>query len=104
VLWLWLGVLDSLQGVGFGMILLHTLTRFHIRFTLLMAQVLSSVATICAREFAPDNLGLGPVFPNFGPGVIQGLSNAWFWVCLVCQLSICLVAFKFCRKQLLTKP
>lgn len=27
-LWLWLGVLDSLQGVGIGMLLLQTLTRY----------------------------------------------------------------------------
>lgn len=34
MLWLWLGVLDSLQGIGFGMILLQTLTRYHVTFTL----------------------------------------------------------------------
>jgi hypothetical protein len=66
--------------------------------------VLGPVVTICARAFAPDKLGPGPVFPNLGLGVIQGLSNASFWVCLVCQLSICLVPFKFFRKQLLTMP
>ena len=33
-LWLWLGVLDSIQGVGFGMILLQTMVRFHCSFAL----------------------------------------------------------------------
>lgn len=103
-LWLWLGVLDALQGVGFGMILLHTLTRFHISFTLVMAQILGSIATICARAFAPDKLGPGPIFPNLGLGISIGLGNAWFWICLACQLSICLLAFKFFRKEQLTKP
>lgn len=27
-LWLWLGVLDAIQGVGLGMILLQVTTRF----------------------------------------------------------------------------
>lgn len=33
-LWLWLGVLDSIQGIGFGMILLQTMVRFHCSFVL----------------------------------------------------------------------
>jgi alpha-1,3-glucan synthase len=56
-LWLWLGLLDTIQGVGFGMIFLQTLTRLHVTFTLLAAQVLGSVATIIARLCAPDNVG-----------------------------------------------
>jgi alpha-1,3-glucan synthase len=57
-LWLWLGLLDTIQGVGFGMIFLQTLTRIHVAFTLLAAQVLGSVATILARLTAPNNIGL----------------------------------------------
>jgi len=96
-LWLWLGVLDTIQGVGFGMILLQTLTRFHIVFTLVCAQVLGSVATIVARACAPDKEGPGSVFPNLALSS-GGLRNAWFWVALVCQLSICVGFFKFFRK------
>lgn len=103
-LWLWLGVLDSVQSVGFGMIMLHTLTRFHISFVLILAQVLGSVATMCARGFAPDNLGPGPVFPNLGFNAAKGLSNAWFWIALFCQLLINVLGLKFFRKEQLSKP
>ena len=86
-LWLWLGVLDTLQGVGFGMILLQTLTRLHICFALMAAQVLGSIATICARAFAPNNVGPGPISPDISAG-FGVLGNAWFWVALVFQLLI----------------
>ena len=87
-IWLWLGTLDALQGVGFGMILLQTLTRLHIAFTLVCAQVLGSIATICARAFAPDKIGPGQVFPDFSAGFYPGLTYAWFWICLLCQIAI----------------
>jgi len=103
-LWLWLGVLDSLQGVGFGMILLHTLTRFHITFTLTTAQVLGSIATIAARGFGPNKLGPGPVFPDFNVSVADGLGRPWFWIALFAQLTINGVAFLFFRKEQLSKP
>ncbi|KAJ5701605.1 hypothetical protein N7488_009153 [Penicillium malachiteum] len=103
-LWLWLGVLDSLQGVGFGMILLHTMTRFHITFTLLAAQVVGSIATILARATAPDKLGPGNVFPDFSAGIIAGLGKADFWVCLLFMLSINVLCVFFYRKEQLTKP
>jgi alpha-1,3-glucan synthase len=86
-LWLWLGILDALQGLGFGMILLQTLTRMHICFTLLVSQVLGSIATICARAFAPNNIGPGPISPDITAGA-GALGNAWFWVALLLQLSI----------------
>ncbi|PYH83359.1 alpha-1,3-glucan synthase [Aspergillus uvarum CBS 121591] len=103
-LWLWLGVLDSLQGVGFGMILLNTMTRFHVTFTLLAAQVVGSVATILARATAPDKLGPGNVFPDFSAGVAAGLSKADFWVCLLLMLSINVLCLFFYRKEQLSKP
>ena len=87
-LWLWLGVLDSLQGVGFGMILLQTLTRVHIAFTLLAAQVLGSVATICARAFAPNKIGPGPISPDISGG-ISALWEPWFFISLAFNLLIC---------------
>ena len=64
-LWLWLWVLDSIRGAGLGMILLQTLTRMHVAFTLIGAQVLGSLATIAARATAPNNIGPGDVFPDF---------------------------------------
>lgn len=103
-LWLWLGVLDAFQGVGFGMILLNTLTRFHIAFTLLAAQVLGSVATILARATAPNAIGPGDVFPDFSAGVTEGLGRPWFWIGLACQLAINVMAFFFFRKEQLAKP
>lgn len=102
-LWLWLGVLDALQGVGFGMILLQTMTRFHICFTLVAAQVLGSIATILARLTAPDNTGPGPVFPNFALSA-DGLGTASFWLGLLMQLVICVGFALFFRKEQLSKP
>ncbi|KAL8882053.1 MAG: hypothetical protein Q9198_000876 [Flavoplaca austrocitrina] len=103
-LWLWLGVLDAVQGVGLGMILLQTLTRIHIAFTLIAAQVLGSIATILARATAPNRLGPGDVFPDFSAGYAEGLSKGWFWVALISQLLICVGFFAFFRKEQLSKP
>ena len=87
-LWLWLGVLDSVQGVGFGMVLLQTLTRFHINFTLIGAQVLGSIATILARATAPDATGPGDVFPDFSVNWRGGLAQYDFWLCLIFQIIV----------------
>jgi alpha-1,3-glucan synthase len=86
-LWLWLGVLDSIQGLGFGIILLQTLTRMHMCFTLIVSQVIGSIATICARGFAPNNTGPGPISPDITKGA-DALANGWFWVALGCQLLV----------------
>ncbi|KAJ5651230.1 uncharacterized protein N7484_004953 [Penicillium longicatenatum] len=102
-LWLWLGVLDALQGLGFGMILLQTLTRMHICFTLLVSQVLGSIATICARSFAPNRIGPGPISPDITAGA-DALANGWFWIALICQLSICAGFLMFFRREQLSKP
>ncbi|KAJ5273224.1 hypothetical protein N7478_008349 [Penicillium angulare] len=102
-LWLWLGVLDALQGVGFGMILLQTLTRMHICFTLLVSQVLGSIATICARSFAPNKIGPGPISPDITAGA-GALANAWFWIALMFQLLICAGFLMFFRREQLSKP
>lgn len=48
-LWLWLGVLDAIQGVGLGMILLQTLSRLHVCATLAGAQLLGSSIVMLAR-------------------------------------------------------
>ncbi|PVH93295.1 glycosyltransferase family 5 protein [Periconia macrospinosa] len=103
-LWLWLGVLDALQGVGFGMMLLQTLTRIHIAVSLVLAQVLGTVVTMVAKATAPDANGPGDVFPDFSAGVVAGLRKPWFWIALAAQLVIPLGFFKFFRKEQLSKP
>ncbi|KAG1787255.1 uncharacterized protein HD556DRAFT_1521457 [Suillus plorans] len=65
-LWLWLGVLDAVQGVGLGMILLQTLSRLHVCSTLALAQVIGSICVMAARATAPNRIGPGSVFPNVG--------------------------------------
>lgn len=42
-LWLWLGVLDSIQGIAIGFLLLQTLSRVHVTATLAIAQILGSI-------------------------------------------------------------
>lgn len=103
-LWLWLGLLDTVQGVGLGMILLQTLTRIHVAFTLIAAQVFGSIATILARATAPNKVGPGDVFPDFSVGAAYGVSHAWFWVGMLFQLVICIGFFAFFRKEQLSKP
>ncbi|KAK7732518.1 hypothetical protein SLS53_008403 [Cytospora paraplurivora] len=104
VLWLWLGVLDALQGVGFGMILLQTLGRFHVTWTVFGAQVIGSAATIAARASAPDKIGPGRVFPNLAMDLWEGVNNVWLWVPLLLQLLVCVGFFMFFRKEQLFKP
>ncbi|GES61345.1 alpha-1,3-glucan synthase [Aspergillus terreus] len=102
-LWLWLGVLDTIQGLGFGIILLQTLTRMHMCFTLIVSQILGSIATICARAFGPNNVGPGPISPDVTKGA-DAVANAWFWVALFCQLLVCAGFLLFFRKEQLSKP
>ncbi|KAI1342006.1 alpha-1,3-glucan synthase [Xylariaceae sp. FL0016] len=103
-LWLWLGLLDGVQGAGIGMILMLTLTRVHVAAAVVAAQVLGSLATIAGRASAPDNLGPGDVFPDFSQGVEFVVSKAWFWVVMLLQLAICVGYFKFFRKEQVSKP
>lgn len=63
-LWLWLGVLDAVQGVGLGMILLQTLSRLHVCATLAFSQIIGSVCVMIARATAPNAIGPGTVFPD----------------------------------------
>ncbi|KAJ5493285.1 Cell wall alpha-1-3-glucan synthase ags1 [Penicillium diatomitis] len=102
-LWLWLGVMDSIQGLGIGVILLQTLTRVHMLFALIASQVLGSIATICARAFGPNATGPGPISPDITKGA-SSLGNAWFWVALFCQLLIPAGFLLFFRKEQLSKP
>lgn len=102
-LWLWLGTLDAIQGVGLGMILLVTLTRIHVAFTLIVAQVLGSIATMVARACAPNRIGPGPISPDISKGIGE-IWQGWFWVGLICNLGVCIGFFMFFRKEQLSKP
>jgi alpha-1,3-glucan synthase len=96
--------LDSIQGVGFGMILLQTLTRIHIAASLCAAQLIGTVTTLIARATAPDRDGPGDVFPDFSAGIVDGISKPWFWIALSCQLAIPIGFFMFFRNEQLNKP
>ncbi|KAI0035090.1 glycoside hydrolase family 13 and glycosyltransferase family 5 protein [Vararia minispora EC-137] len=101
-LWLWLGVLDAIQGVGLGLILLQTLSRLHVCATLAFAQVIGSVCVMIARATA---IGPWNVFPDAGTwdfsNGLQGspMASALFWIALMCQLIIVLGYFWFYRKE-----
>ncbi|KAL6721871.1 Cell wall alpha-1,3-glucan synthase ags1 [Lecanora helva] len=102
-LWLWLGLLDAIQGVGFGMILLQTLTRFHVLFTLIAGQILGSLTTIIAKATAPDRISTNTVFPNLCVNPREGLREPWFWVALLFQLAVPVGFAFFFRKEQLSK-
>jgi len=104
ILWLWLAVLDSLQGVGIGMLLLQTLTRFHITFALVFAQVIGSIGTIINRANGLSSTGPLPYYPSMAYNVGNGLSYAGFWICMIFQIIICIGYFAFFRKEQLSKP
>ncbi|WVQ94915.1 hypothetical protein IAU59_002001 [Kwoniella sp. CBS 9459] len=108
-LWLWLGVLDAIQGVGLGMILLQTLSRLHVCATLAGAQLLGSLIVMLARGTAPDKVGPGNVFPDLAKwDIATGRNNPFvhweFWLCLVCQIVIVIGYAFFFRREQLSKP
>lgn len=103
-LWLWLGVLDTLQGVGFGIILMQTLTRVHMSAAVACAQVVGSVFTILARAKAPDATGPATVFPNLAVDFWEGISHVHFWVAMLMQLVAAAGFLMFFRKEQLFKP
>ncbi|KAF5383371.1 hypothetical protein D9757_008431 [Collybiopsis confluens] len=110
-LWLWLAVLDAIQGVGLGMILLQTLSRLHVLATLSFSQILGSAVVMLARATSPDGVGPGSVFPNFGTWDpwTEGWGNSpvvqpVFWVALGCQLIIVVGYFWFYRREELSRP
>ncbi|KAK4686309.1 hypothetical protein P7C73_g3822, partial [Tremellales sp. Uapishka_1] len=107
-LWLWLGVLDAIQGVGLGMILLQTLSRLHVCATLAGAQLIGSAVVMIARATAPDKVGPGNVFPNpafwnVSTGENNPLKHYEFWLCLVCQAIIPIGFSWFFRKEQLNE-
>ncbi|KAF8580884.1 glycosyltransferase family 5 protein [Ramaria rubella] len=109
-LWLWLGVLDAIQGVGLGMILLQTLSRLHVCATLAFAQVIGSICVMVARATAPNRVGPGSVFPDaakwdFTSGLKGSpMASAPFWIAMICQIIIVIGYFWFYRKEQLSRP
>ncbi|PCH38049.1 glycosyltransferase family 5 protein [Wolfiporia cocos MD-104 SS10] len=109
-LWLWLGVLDAIQGVGLGMILLQTLSRLHVCATLAFAQIIGSICVMVARATAPDTIGPESVFPDaaawsFSDGLTGSpMASAPFWIALICQIVIVIGYFWFYRKEQLARP
>ncbi|KAI7955973.1 hypothetical protein MJO29_007372 [Puccinia striiformis f. sp. tritici] len=109
-LWLWLGVLDAVQGVGLGMILLQTLSRVHVAATLCLAQIIGSTAVLVARATAPNRIGPGGVFPDLAlwnpkfSYLDSPLANWQFWIALICQLIIVAGYFVLFRREQLSKP
>ncbi|THG99779.1 hypothetical protein EW026_g2645 [Hermanssonia centrifuga] len=126
-LWLWLGVLDAVQGVGLGMILLQTLSRLHVCATLAFAQIIGSVCVMVARATAPNKVGPESVFPDAAKwdfsdglkgtsfGVLAAvvayslppgspMASAPFWVAMICQIIIVIGYFWFYRKEQLARP
>lgn len=93
-LWLWLGVLDAVQGVGLGIILLQTLSRVHVAATLCIAQIIGSTSVLVAKASAPNRIGPGHVFPDLGlwdpaqPLRDSPVARWEFWIALACQLVI----------------
>ncbi|GAB1318283.1 alpha-1,3-glucan synthase [Madurella fahalii] len=103
-LWLWLGLLDNIQGVGLGMLLLATLTRQHVLTVLIWAQIVGSVFTMLARATSPNALSPHTTFPDFSQGIMPGAASPFFWVCLLFQLIIPLGFLKCFRKEQVAKP
>ncbi|KAJ8521655.1 hypothetical protein ONZ45_g1682 [Pleurotus djamor] len=109
-LWLWLGVLDAIQGVGLGMILLQTLSRLHVCATLAFSQIIGSICVMIARATAPNRIGPGSVFPDaakwdFSDGIKGSpMASPLFWLALISQLIIVMGYFWFYRKEQLARP
>ena len=85
------------------MTVLQTLTRFHVFFTLIAAQVLGSLITIVARASAPDKLGPSSVLPDFCISPREGLASVRVWIALLLQLAVPIGFGAFIRKEQLSK-
>lgn len=67
-------------------------------------QAIGAIATIIARADGLNSIGPGPTFPDLAGNWGEGLSQPWFWMCLLFQLSISVGFFMFFRKEQLAKP
>ncbi|WBW73643.1 cell wall alpha-1,3-glucan synthase Mok11 [Schizosaccharomyces osmophilus] len=108
MLWLWLGLLDTVQAVGIGIILLQTLTREHINLVLNVGQVIGAVASMVGRATSPCRIGPANVFLDFTSWQpkdgVKILASAPFWICLICQLGIVVGYYLFFRRENLMRP
>lgn len=99
-LWLWLTVLDSVQGAGLGMMLLQTLIREHVAFSLICAQVLGASATIMAKAIGIPFSDYLVSFSSWEPSEGAGpFGKPLFWLCLFCQFAIPMGFLLFFRKS-----
>jgi alpha-1,3-glucan synthase len=103
-LWLWLGLLDTIQGVGIGMTLLATLTRQHVMGVLIGSQIIGGAVTMLARATSPNAVSPSTTFPDFSAGISPGITQPYFWVALIMVCLIPLGFFKFFRKEQVIKP
>ncbi|EPY51942.1 alpha-1,3-glucan synthase Mok11 [Schizosaccharomyces cryophilus OY26] len=108
MLWLWLGLLDTVQAVGIGIILLQTLTREHINLVLNLGQVIGAIASMIGRATSPCRIGPADVFLDFTSWQPKDgariLASAPFWICLICQLGIVVGYYLFFRRENLMRP
>lgn len=99
-LWLWLTVLDSVQGAGIGIMLLSVTIRDHLAFTLICAQILGSLTTILAKAI---NIPFSEYLVSFSAwNITQGpgpFAKPFFWICMACQIAIPVGYFILFRKS-----
>jgi alpha-1,3-glucan synthase len=77
--WLWMGLLASLQNLGYGMMLMMTMTRLHITFVLVMSQMIGSCVTVFAQLGAPQSKVVSNVYANVAA---DPSATPWFWLSL----------------------
>jgi alpha-1,3-glucan synthase len=96
-LFLWLGMLDSLQQIGFGMMLTQTLTRVHVAGCLMNVQVIGSIVLMISRWL---NVKASSLFTN----VVLLDGSIWFWVVLMIQFLSSFGFLIFFRREQLSRP
>ncbi|EEB07932.1 alpha-1,3-glucan synthase Mok12 [Schizosaccharomyces japonicus yFS275] len=85
--WLTLNLYDNLQGIGLGMMLLQTLARDHVAFTLMLAQFFSSLTIMVSKPILPVTDRVFPLFSSWNPADGSGpLRSPCFYLALICQL------------------
>ncbi|CAB40008.1 spore wall alpha-1,4-glucan synthase, meiotic Mok14 [Schizosaccharomyces pombe] len=107
-LWLWLGILDSIQGIGNGLILLQTLSRRHVTNTLMISQLAGSATSILARFVSPTKTGPANVFPDLTGYTpvdrAKPVANAPFWICLILNVALCIMYLRCYHRENISRP
>jgi alpha-1,3-glucan synthase len=106
-LWMWLGLLDTIQAVGFTIMLLQTLTRIHVVAVLGISQILTAIAQMLAFSTAPNSNGPGSMFPNitlWNTEKFDILQEYVFYLVFLSQIVIALGFLFFFRVEQLSKP